>query len=37
VQVFPLPNARNANLNTEVFDRNGTLWFTAGSLATTVD
>jgi virginiamycin B lyase len=28
VQVFPLPISRNANLNTETFDRNGVLWFT---------
>jgi virginiamycin B lyase len=28
VQVFPLPIARNANLNTATFDRNGMLWFT---------
>lgn len=28
VQVFPLPPGRNANLNTETFDRNGMLWFT---------
>jgi virginiamycin B lyase len=31
VRVFPLPIQANANLNTEVFDRNGTLWFTGQS------
>jgi virginiamycin B lyase len=31
VQVFPLPIQANANLNTEVFDRNGILWFTGQS------
>lgn len=31
VQVFPLPIQRNANLNTERFDRDGTLWFTGQS------
>jgi virginiamycin B lyase len=31
VQVFPLPTTRNANLNTETFDRNGMLWFTGQS------
>ena len=28
VQVFPVPSARSADLNTEAFDRNGSLWFT---------
>jgi virginiamycin B lyase len=28
VHVFPLPIQRNADLNTSIFDRNGTLWFT---------
>jgi virginiamycin B lyase len=28
VQVFPLPIARNADLNTGAFDRNGIMWFT---------
>jgi virginiamycin B lyase len=31
VQVFPLPTTRNANLNTETFDRDGVLWFTGQS------
>src|SRR5579859_2611554 len=31
VQVFPLPIGRNADLNTETFDRNGMLWFTGQS------
>jgi virginiamycin B lyase len=28
VETFPLPASENANLNTAVFDRDGTLWFT---------
>lgn len=28
VRTFPLPSGGNANLNTAVFDRDGTLWFT---------
>jgi virginiamycin B lyase len=31
VRTFPLGTARNANLNTAVFDHNGTLWFTGQS------
>jgi len=31
VRLFPLGTTRNANLNTEVFDANGTLWFTGQS------
>jgi virginiamycin B lyase len=32
VRIFPLPDsARNANLNTAAFDRNGVLWFTGQS------
>ena len=31
VRTFPLGTARNANLNTAVFDRNGMLWFTGQS------
>ena len=28
VQLFPLPLQQSADLNTEAFDRNGTMWFT---------
>jgi virginiamycin B lyase len=28
VQVFPVPSQNNADLNTEVFDHNGIMWFT---------
>jgi virginiamycin B lyase len=31
VRVFPLPAGDDANLNTGVFDRDGTLWFTGQS------